>query len=228
MKVREVQEKIAGEIVLSDNPGKTMRKWREIFHVSLTEMAQAMNTTPSVISDYELGRRKTPGSTVIKKFVNALIEIDLRRGGKTISSFIKEDKDDAILDMRDFYYSVKASEIVEAVDGKNYTENINLDNINVMGYSVIESLVAILKYNSYDYFKIYGYNTQRALFFNGVRYGRSPMIAIRAHPLKPAMVVYIRPDRVDELAIKLAEIERVPLIETRLDVNKVISKLRAF
>lgn len=227
MKLRELQEKIAGEIVLSDKPGKTMRKWREIFEVSLTEMANTMGVSPSVISDYETGRRKAPGSPMVKKFVGTLIEIDLKRGGKILNRFLKEDKDDAILDMRDFYYAVKAYEIVEAIDGKNHTENINLDR-SILGYSVIESLVAILKYSSYDYFKIYGYNTQRALFFNGVRYGRSPLIAIRAHPLKPAMVVYIRPDRVDELAIKLAEIENIPLIETKLDVSKVISKLRSF
>jgi putative transcriptional regulator len=51
------------------------------------------------------------------------------------------------------------------------------------------------------------------------------MIAIRAHPLKPAMVVYHRPEKVDELAVKLAEIENIPLIRTNLDVNVLIERL---
>ncbi len=227
MNLRELQEKIAGEIVLSENPGKTIKKWREIFEVSQQDVARYLNISSSVISDYESGRRKSPGAGTIKKIVQALIEIDKSRGGKVINNFLKENVEDAILDMRDFEYVVSAKEIVEAIDGQNYTKNVDLDR-GVMGYSIIESLKAILKFNAFDYFRVYGWNTQRALFFNGVRYGRSPMIAIRAHPLTPAMVVYIRPDRVDELAIKLAELENVPLIATKLDVQKVIERLRSF
>ena len=60
-------------------------------------------------------------------------------------------------------------------------------------------------------------------------YGRSPMIAIRVHPLKPAAVIYIQPDRIDELALKIAEIENIPLIVTDMppqDISRVMSALR--
>jgi len=93
------------------------------------------------------------------------------------------------------------------------------------GYTVIDSIKAITSLDSYDYLKIYGWSSQRALIFTGVKFGRSPMIAIRAHPLKPAMVVYHRPEKVDELAVKLAEIENIPLIRTNLDVNVLIERL---
>ena len=59
--------------------------------------------------------------------------------------------------------------------------------------------------------------------------GRSPMIAIRVHPLKPAAVIYIQPDRIDELALKIAEIENIPLIVTDMppqDISRVMSALR--
>jgi putative transcriptional regulator len=52
------------------------------------------------------------------------------------------------------------------------------------------------------------------------------MIAIRAHPLKPAMVVFQKPDQVDELAIRLAELENIPLIKTQLAVSDLVDKLQ--
>ena len=52
--VREaLARRIAGEIVLSRNPGATMRKWREIFGVSQTRLSKEMGLSPSVLSDYE-------------------------------------------------------------------------------------------------------------------------------------------------------------------------------
>lgn len=77
----ELEEKIAGEITMSDNPGKTIKKWREEFRISQLELSEYLKITPSVISDYEKGRRKSPGVASIRKIVNALIEIDKARGG---------------------------------------------------------------------------------------------------------------------------------------------------
>ncbi|MBQ4368967.1 MAG: transcriptional regulator, partial [Candidatus Methanomethylophilus sp.] len=79
--------------------------------------------------------------------------------------------------------------------------------------------------SSQDYLKIYGWSTERALIFTDVHYGRSPMVAIRAHPLTPAMVVYQKPDQTDPLAIKLAEREGIPLVVTDLPVERLIAKL---
>ena len=80
----ELMEKIAGEITLSSEPGLTIRKWREEFNLSQHQLAEAMNVSHSVISDYESGRRKSPGSGVIKKMVEALIELDREAGSPTI------------------------------------------------------------------------------------------------------------------------------------------------
>ncbi|MHA2374126.1 MAG: helix-turn-helix domain-containing protein, partial [Candidatus Thorarchaeota archaeon] len=58
--------RIAGEIALSDHPGKTMRVWRERFRLPQIVLADYLNISPSVISDYESGRRKSPGTTTIR------------------------------------------------------------------------------------------------------------------------------------------------------------------
>src|SRR3989442_10635225 len=60
-----LREKIAGEIALSDQPGKTMRKWREEFRISQTLLATHMRVSPPVIFDYEAGGRPSPGLKTI-------------------------------------------------------------------------------------------------------------------------------------------------------------------
>jgi len=74
-----LSEKIAGEITLSPKPGQTIRKWRNVFDISQTELANHLKLSPSVISDYESGRRKSPGIQTIKKVIGALIEIDEKK-----------------------------------------------------------------------------------------------------------------------------------------------------
>src|SRR2546430_11877675 len=87
-----LREKIAGEIALCDQPGKTMRKWREELRISQTDLAHHMRVSPSVISDYEAGRRTSPGIKTIHRLVDALIEIDPRTGHK-LSKTVEEDYD---------------------------------------------------------------------------------------------------------------------------------------
>ena len=66
-----LSEKIAGEITLSPKPGQTIRKWRSVFGLSQTDLANYLKLSPSVISDYESGRRKSPGIKTIKKIEDA-------------------------------------------------------------------------------------------------------------------------------------------------------------
>ena len=50
-----------------------------------------MNVSPSVISDYEGGRR-IPGLGVVRKLVNGLLALDLDRGGKVIARLTRADE----------------------------------------------------------------------------------------------------------------------------------------
>ena len=70
----KLAEKMAGEITLSHNPGETIKKWRKSFEVSQIDMANSIGVSPSVISDYESGRRKSPGTTIISKIVEAMLD----------------------------------------------------------------------------------------------------------------------------------------------------------
>jgi len=220
----QLREKMAGEIALSEEPGKTIRKWREHFKVSQQDLARHLDVSPSVISDYEAGRRKSPGIVTVRKIVDALISIDETTGGSILKQYSLANASESVLSIREFPEDVPESKFILAIEGDNLTPQVMADR-HLHGYTVLDSIKAITSLDSYDYLKIYGWSSQRALIFTGVKFGRSPMIAIRAHPLKPAMVVYHRPEKVDELAVKLAEIENIPLIRTNLDLNVLIDRL---
>ncbi|MDH3366111.1 MAG: helix-turn-helix domain-containing protein [Thermoplasmata archaeon] len=222
----QVREKIAGEICLSEEPGRTIRKWREQFVISQQDLSKHLGVSPSVISDYEAGRRRSPGIATIRKIVDAFLEIDEKTGANVLKQYSLAGKTDSIISIKEFSAEILAPELIQSIKGDNLTPAIPLDK-HIHGYTVIDSVRAITTLSSFDYLKIYGWSSQRALVFTGVRFGRSPMIAIRAHPLKPALVVYQKPEHVDELAIRLAELEGIPLIRTSLAIGDLVDRLQA-
>ena len=115
-------KRIAGEIVLSPSPGKTMRKWRGLLGATQIEVAGILDLSPSVVSDYETGRRRSPGSGFIKRYVGALLDIDESKGGQYIRqlSRITLDPSDMFIDIREFMAPVSVEEIVETVEGTVY------------------------------------------------------------------------------------------------------------
>ncbi|MEM4118918.1 MAG: helix-turn-helix domain-containing protein [Thermoplasmatales archaeon] len=215
---------ISGEIVMSNDPGKTIKKWREEFNITQKELSSKMHVNTSVISDYETGRRKSPGSQFIRNLVRAMLEIDEERGSPVRLKYSLGTDSAVILDIREFFYDVELEKFIRLIHG-TLVSKIDVKR-SIRGYTILDSVNAILKLTSFDYFKVYGWTTERALFFTNVEFGRSPMIAVRVHPIKPAVVVYIQPKRVDPLAVKLAEIERIPLITTDISAQEIKEKLK--
>jgi len=224
--IERLKEKMAGEIALSEEPGKTIRKWRETFHISQQDMARYLKVSPSVVSDYESGRRKSPGVSTVRKIIEALVELDKKAGSPVAKQFEAGEKHEAVLSIKEFHAGVPAAVFMKEIEGSNATRDVSLIR-TIHGFTIVDSLRAITTLSSADYLKIYGWSSERALLFTGVKYGRSPMIAIRAHPLKPAMVVYVQPEQIDELAIRLATLEGIPLVTTQMSVQDLIKKLEA-
>jgi putative transcriptional regulator len=63
---------IAGSVVLSNNPPLQLKHWRKKFGVKQADLAKRMAITPSVLSDYEKGRRPSPGANFIKRYLQSL------------------------------------------------------------------------------------------------------------------------------------------------------------
>lgn len=231
MKFEKVSMRIAGEIVLSDNPGAIMRKWREIFGVSQKDLSRKLKISSSVISDYESGRRKSPGTKLVSKLVRAMIDIDEERGGSVLQEYTKLLEGsrffEAILAIKEFTEPRKIKDVVKSVEGEFLVGEKNIDN-NVYGYTVIDSVKAIMELSPLELAMIYGTTTQRALIFTGVSHGRSPMLAIKLTSLRPSMVVLHGPMKEpDPLGMELAKRERIPLVLSHVkDVETLIENLR--
>ncbi len=223
---RALARRIAGDIVMSDNPGLAMRKWREIFAVSRNEVARRMGIKPTVISDYERGRR-VPGAKFIKRFVEALIEIDAERGWPVVKRLSKHlsVEERGVLALRELSEGIRFDELVSAVDGVLLSSHTVE---RVYGYTVLDSLEAIEVFDGNEFIYIMGVTSERALIFTRVSTGRSPMIAVKVAPIKPAVVVIHGTKRVDPLAIRLAESEKIPFILSTLKtVDELMRRLEA-
>lgn len=213
-------KKISGEIVLSSKPGLTIKKWRNIFKISQKDVAKEMNITPSVISDYENGRRASPGIKVVKKIVETLIKISEQKGVlKKFYTLIKETPS-KIINVKEFDKPIKIKKFCEDI-GCSVVVREDLIENELYGYSLIDSLKAIIQLTPSELIKIYGLTTNRALIFTQVTSGRSSMVAIKVTNLKPALVVLQGLKKIDELAKRIAEIESIPLAVTNKSVEEL-------
>lgn len=226
--LREVlARRIAGEIILSSKPGATMRKWRELFAVSQMSLSEAMGLSSSVISDYESGRRQSPGAKFIRRFVLSLLQIDEQKGSRFIREFAKltSSPSMAVVDLREFPIPVRVEYLCRAIGGEvvackdKYVKEVN-------GYTVIDSRKAIEAYSGLEYAQLFGATTERALVFTNVEAGCLPMMIVRVSSLKPRIVVFHR-TQPDAESIRIAEYEQIPLIySTAPSVEQLVKSLR--
>jgi putative transcriptional regulator len=206
-------KKIAGEIVLSNEAGKTIQKWRSIFKIPQRTLAEHMKVMPSVISDYENGRRKSPGIKVIKRVVDCMIDLDEKQGGKVIKEFslypAKAALSEAVLDLKEFRVPVGIKDFCKSLSA-NIVSKDGLEG-QVYGYTVVDTHKAIVELPPIEMVKLYGLTSERALIFTGAHRGRSSMVALKVTNLKPKLVILHGAGEVDELAKRIADSEGIPL-----------------
>ena len=214
-------KKIAGEVVIADNPYYVLKKWRKILNVSQISLARAMNIMPSVISDYENGRRKSPGILFIKKLLTTLVTLSHTETG-VLDEFNVVDKE-GILDIKEFIKPVTIKSFIKKINGQIIVNGVK----KIYGYTIIDSLRAIIEFSPAQLLGLYGMNTDRALIFTDVSTGRSPMIAIKIGGIKPSVVV-LQAGHVDDVAKRIAEVEDIPLIKTSMKTDEIIKKLKTY
>ena len=222
-------EKMAGEITLSENPGETIKKWRKSFAISQIDLSHSIGVSPSVVSDYESGRRKSPGTAVISRIVEALLDLDEKAGSHKIRAYetmlIERISSSIILDIHEYRSPVPLSVFEQSIGAQRISGNFDR---HINGYTIVDSLNAIFQMSSSEFYRLYGWSTERALIFCNVSTGRSPMVALRVTPLKPAAVVLhgLEPGRIDPVAKKIAAIESFPLMTSTMDIGQMINALK--
>jgi putative transcriptional regulator len=221
-------KRIAGEIALSESPGQAMRVWRERFRLPQIVLAEHLGISPSVISDYESGRRKSPGTSTIRRFVMALLSLDERNGGQTVAAFVRL-MDVSLVDMNivlamsDFQSPQSSREFCKklrcnVVAGEKYLDR------ELYGYTLVDVERAVKELNSDAFLKLFGATTERCLLFTSVNTGRAPMIAIKSQEFKPALVILHGVAEVDRLALELSEQMRIPLAVSKISSLDVLIK----
>jgi putative transcriptional regulator len=226
----ELSRRIAGEITLSDDPGATLRKWRTDFDVSQTELADQLDVSSSVISDYESGRRESPGIGVVRRIVDGLLDIDERRGGGRLRQYARVlsagFESDIVHDLREYSTAVPVEELYEAMDA---TEVVRGDQDHVNGHTVINSIEAITRLSSEEFYRLYGQSTNRALVFTGVTRGESPLVALRVvSPTPNAVVLHgIEAEDLWDHAADLARVDRFSLATSTRDLDDCLADLQA-
>jgi putative transcriptional regulator len=225
--VRDVlARRVAGEIILSNKPGATMRKWRELFAVSQMRLSEKMVVSSSVISDYESGRRPSPGTKFVRRFVWALLKIDEERGSRFIQEFAKltGSPSNAIIDLREFPIPVRVEYLCKAIKGEVVTSPTNVRE--VYGYTIVDEKKAVETLSGLEYSQLFGATTERAVIFTNIENENDPMMIVRINSLKPKVVVFhdVRPD---EHSVRLAEYDRITLIHSNIQgLEPLVKTLR--
>lgn len=224
----KLAQKIAGEITLSPDPGGTMKKWREIFNITQSEISKYLKITPSTISDYESNRRKSPGINVIKRFVDAIINIDKERGGTKLLQFTSDEEESEFFKGVEFTTAVTGKTFMETIKGECVAACEELESKRIYGYTLIDSIKVITELPYTEFPKIFGASAERALIFTKVSSGRSPMVVVRVSQTKPSIIILHGCTEVDKLAQKIAEKERIPMIITEMEPQAMEQALKQF
>src|SRR3989344_4473342 len=141
----QLRAKIAGEIALSENPGDAMKKWREGFNISQTELEKHLKITPSTVSDYEGNRRKSPGIVVIKRFVDAIINIDTGRGGELVKRFNEAEAPQSFFDAVNFLKPMSGEDSPRLHKERACAGEERLPTASLYGATIIDSIKVILE-----------------------------------------------------------------------------------
>ncbi len=223
--VEVIAKRIAGDILLSSDPGEAVKKWREIYGLSQIDIARLMKVSPSVVSDYERGRR-SPGRSFIKRFIDTLFRHDSRRGwritrkiARVLNIYVE-----GVIDIGEFQYPLELDELLVIVKG------VLLSNTTVhrpiLGYTLLDSVRAVQALTANEYVKVMGATSDRVVLFTNITRGRSVMVAVRVSPVKPSVIILHGIKKIDPLAIHIANIENIPLILSISSIEEIIAGFR--
>ena len=196
-------------------------------HLSATQIGMFLRCPRQYEFRYMQGLKQPPsGAMVQSKVWHRTVEENYRQK-------IESAKDLPLPRMEEFYAAqyeeaLKAEEIAFEAG----TNPGRLKDTMIYGYSIIDSLKVIIDVPVHEYIKMYGKTPERALIFMQVGSGRSPMIAVKvgrfSTEMRPALVVLHGIDKVDPIAQKIAESEKIPLLITTRTIEEIKKALKEF
>ena len=194
-------------------------------------LADELEVSASVVSDYESGRRENPGIRVVSRIVRSLLDIDERRGGDRVRQHARVLSagfdQDVVYDLREYPATVPLSRFYDAIGAETVVTG---SAETIAGHTVINSVEAIKRLSSEEFYRLYGQSTNRALVFTNVTRGESPLVALRVVTPTPSAVVLhgLAGDDLWEHAPALARADGVSLATTAMPIESILEALREF
>ncbi|VVB75465.1 Uncharacterised protein [Candidatus Tiddalikarchaeum anstoanum] len=236
MSEQELFQRILGDVVANEEYGLVMKKWRELFSVTQAEIAGKLDVKPSVISDYENSRRRSPGIVFIRSYVNALIVLGELRN-KDLHDSVKKELDikkaNDNLIIKTFNKPKNNSYLIKLLRAKPVTKT-NSSAINGLIFfhdNISRVLMKLPTYKLLNEMKKVG---SYAYIFSNVKSGNLPLILLTLlskinKTSMPALVIFQSDSfKPSNFSKKTAEKKNITLAVTGKDVKdikKIIEKM---
>jgi putative transcriptional regulator len=225
----EIKKKIAGDMIYEEDFPSALKRWREIFKISQTELAKQLKVSPSVLSDYEKGRRKSPGVKTVVKIIDALVGVDIIRGSptlNTLSALKAAPKRNGVMKIVEFKDPILVRSFCEQIHAKLIVDL----PFSIHGCTIIDAQKAVVEMSAEEFVQFFGEFPERAFIFTNVRSGKPAMVAVKvgrlyAKMLKPRLIVMHKPKRLSKTVVEIAEKEKIALATTNMDLDKIILKI---
>ncbi|MFB6077124.1 MAG: transcriptional regulator, partial [Candidatus Nanohaloarchaea archaeon] len=131
---------------------------------------------------------------------------------------------EVVLDLREYATAVKLADAYADIEA---TEVVSGGWDTVSGHTIIDSIEAITRLSSDEFYRLYGQSTNRILGFTNVTRGESPLVALRVVNPKPNAVLLhgIDPEGLWEHAPALARRDGFSLAVTTLPLEEMLDRL---
>jgi putative transcriptional regulator len=230
VKVEDIKRKIAGDMVYDAHFHSALKRWRTTFKVSQTELAKHMKISPSVLSDYEKGRRKSPGIRTIKRIIEALVEIDSIKGSPVMNTLVilrDSDKKNGIMEVVEFSKPISIHKFCDKISARVVVDF----PFSIHGCTVIDASKAIVEMSAEEFVQFFGEFPERAFIFTNIGSGKPAMVAVKvgrlyAKMLKPRLIVLHKPKRLSDTVVEIAEAEKIALATTKMPLDRLMKAIK--
>ncbi len=162
--IETLKREIAGEIIISNNLGNTLKKWQNIFEVNQKTLAKNMAISNTMLSDYQNGRRTNPSIKFILNFINSLINHDIKHKEKILKKLI-EQKTELIFETKEFKKGIK----IKVLEKSEKIKQTNIKNNNDIVYGITYIDVHdIPDFDNNDLQKIFGKTNKRIFYISNI------------------------------------------------------------
>jgi putative transcriptional regulator len=163
--IETLKKEIAGEILISNNLGNTLKKWQNIFEINQKTLAKNIGISNTMLSDYQNGRRLNPNIKFIQKFINSLIENDIKHKEKILKKLI-EHKIELSFETKEFKKGIK----IKTLENAQKIKHVNIKNNNEIIYGITYlDANDIPSFEIEDIQKIFGKTNKRIFYISNVR-----------------------------------------------------------